>query len=72
MSDEAISNAVDALMEMVDGFDFDSVDCIMDRLSQYLMPEKFSETYINLKTMVAEVARDDILELLNKYKESCQ
>ena len=72
ISDEAISNAVDALMEMVDGFDFDSVDCIMDRLSQYLMPEKFSETYINLKTMVAEVARDDILELLNKYKESCQ
>lgn len=66
--DEAsLKDAVMSLREVVDGFDFDSADSIMAELKKYKMPESFNEKYIKLKTLVAEVARDDILLLLETF-----
>lgn len=66
--DEAsIKDAVCSLKEVVEAFDFDSVDSIMDELKKYKMPENYKERYAKLKTLVAEVARDDILLLLETF-----
>ncbi len=66
IDDASIKDAFTSIKEMVDGFDFDSVDSVMDELKKYKIPEKYKEIYGKLKTLVAEVARDDILLLLEK------
>lgn len=61
---DSLKDALMSIKEMVEGFDFDSVDSVMEELKKYRMPEDFKENYSKLKTLVAEVARDDILILL--------
>lgn len=64
IDEDSLKDAVASLKEVVEAFDFDSVDSIMDELKKYKMPDAFKEKYAKLKTLVAEVARDDILLLL--------
>lgn len=64
IDEDSLRDAVESLKEVVEAFDFDSVDSIMDELKKYKMPDAFKEKYAKLKTLVAEVARDDILLLL--------
>ena len=45
-------------------FDFDTIDELMAELDNYRMPADFSEKYNLLKRYVADVARDDIMNLL--------
>jgi len=66
--DEAsLMDAVQCLSEVVEAFDFDSADSIMERLSAYSFPDSFKDTYEKLKVLMAEVARDDIINLLKEH-----
>lgn len=69
IEDDMLKEALGALREMVDGFDFDSADSIMSQLKQYKMPEYFAKSYSKLKTLMAEVARDDIIELIDSLNK---
>lgn len=67
IEDDMLKEAVNALREMVEGFDFDSADKVMEDLKKYKMPDDFAKIYAKLKTLMAEVARDDIIELLKEF-----
>lgn len=64
IDDDSLNDAITSLQEMAEAFDFDGIDAIMAELKKYSMPDHFREKYQKLKTLVAEVARDDILTLL--------
>jgi len=64
IDNESLNDALTSIKEMVEVFDFDGVDAIMEELKKYAMPEEFKDKYSKLKTLVAEVARDDIIALL--------
>ncbi len=66
IEEAALKDAFSAIREVIDGFDFDSADAIMQELKGYKMPEKYANIFKELKTMVSEVERDGILELLGK------
>ncbi len=64
IDNDSLKDALAAIREMVEAFDFDGVDSVMEELKKYAMPDDFKDKYAKLKTLVAEVARDDILALL--------
>lgn len=65
IDEDSLKDAISTIREMADGFDFDSVDMVMEELKKYKMPDDFKENYQKLKNLVAEVARDDILILID-------
>lgn len=66
IDDESLKDAVRSLKEFAEVFDFDSVDFVMKELKKYRMPEDFKDKYSKLKTLVAQVDRDAIIELLKE------
>ncbi|MDD3367791.1 MAG: Hpt domain-containing protein [Lachnospiraceae bacterium] len=60
-----LKNALVALKQVIENFDFDSGDYIMERLNKFTIPEEYVENFRKLKTLMTEVARDDIILLLN-------
>lgn len=67
IADQMLCEALEALRELVEGFDYDSADAIMDTLMKYRMPDYFKEIYQELKSLMAEVARDDIIREINAF-----
>ena len=64
IDEDSLKDAVRSIKEFAEVFDFDSIDFVMNELKKYSMPDSFKEKYAKLKTLVAQVARDDILKLL--------
>ena len=64
IDEESLKDALKSLREFAEVFDFDSIDFVMNELKKYSMPEAYREKYAKLKTLVAQVARDDILLFL--------
>ena len=67
IDDKTLCEALMALSEVIEAFDFDSADAIMNTLSGYSIPKDFQKIYRELKTLMAEVARDDIMKIINTY-----
>lgn len=66
IDEDSLKDALRSLKEFAEVFDFDSVDFVMNELKKYSLPDDFKEKYAKLKTLVAQVARDDILKLLEE------
>ncbi len=64
IEEKDLRDALSALSELVSAFDFDSADSVMQMLENYQMPASFLQLYQKLKALMAEVARDEIIELL--------
>ncbi|MGN0316939.1 MAG: ATP-binding protein [Lachnospira sp.] len=64
ISKQQIDEAVEVMLEGLEVFDFDMVESVINQLSEYNMPEEFEEKYKKLKVLFAEVARDEMIELL--------
>ena len=47
-------------------FDFDMAQSVMEQLENYRLPDSFAEKYKKLRVLMAEVARDEIIELLSR------
>ena len=67
IEEKMLREAMGALREAAEAFDFDSADAFMEQLLKYRMPDSFRQTYQELKTLMAEVARDDIIRLIDGY-----
>jgi len=65
IDEDGLKDAFLTIREMAEGFDFDGIDSVMEELKKYEIPDNFKEKYQKLKTLVAEVARDDILLLID-------
>ena len=66
ISVEELSEALSALKEFVEAFDFDGADNIIQQLENYTMPDDFADTYHQLKEQMAAVDSNAILKLLAK------
>lgn len=67
IDEKMLREALEALRELVEGFDYDSADSVMDTLAKYRMPDDFQKNFQELKSLMAEVARDDIIKEINAY-----
>ena len=63
--EKLLKEAVCSIIEVVEAFDFDTADMIMEQLSEYRMPEDFAPIYRRLKSLMSEVEREGIIELLS-------
>ena len=66
LGEAQLEEAVGTLLEGVESFDFDMAQSVMDQLENYRLPDAFAEKYKKLRILMAEVERDDIIELLNQ------
>ena len=66
ISDKDISEALSALRESVQAFDFDMADNIISQLDSYILPESFHSKYKKIRNAVKAVDRAAILELLEE------
>ena len=64
IDDALLKESIANIVSFADSFDFDGIDEIMDMLETYKMPDDFQGTYVKLKSLVANVARDEIIQLL--------
>ncbi|MCR5153507.1 MAG: response regulator [Lachnospiraceae bacterium] len=64
-----LEEAKASIREAVEVFDLDTADAVMEQLGHYKMPVDFADTYLKLKTLLADVARDEIIDLLGSKTE---
>ncbi len=70
ISEQALQNALKAIRELAEKFDFDQIDYIMGRLGEYELPEGFSEDFHILKCHVTDVDRDGIIDCLSRLQRN--
>lgn len=61
-----LKEAMVTLLEGMETFDFDMAQSVMEQLENYRLPDSFAEKYKKLRVLMAEVARDEIIELLSR------
>ena len=52
------------MKELLEAYDFDTADGIMEMLSDYRIPEEYKEKYEKVKTLMSAVDRDELLKIL--------
>lgn len=64
IEEEQLREAMTAIKEFVEAFDFDSADGVMTMLSDYRMPDSEQERVAAIRRTLAAVDRETLLELL--------
>ena len=70
IADEDLKQSLSEMAELLEAFDFDTAKELFDSLAEYKMPDDFKDTYNNMKTRMAELDRDGVLELINGGSEN--
>ena len=52
------------MRELLEAYDFDTADGIMNMLSEYKIPEAYKDKYGKVRQLMAAVDRDALLEVL--------
>jgi signal transduction histidine kinase/CheY-like chemotaxis protein/HPt (histidine-containing phosphotransfer) domain-containing protein len=61
---ESLEGAFSDMKELLEAYDFDTADGIMNMLSDYRIPDEYRDKYDEVKELMAAVDRDALLELL--------
>ena len=64
ISVEDLEGALHDIKELVEAYDFDTVDSILSMLKEYRIPEKYQDKYLKIKELIVAVDRDSLLEIL--------
>ena len=64
ISEEDLKNNLADMAELLEAFDFDTAKELFDSFADYKMPDGFKETYSEMKTKMADLDRDGLLELI--------
>ncbi len=64
LDSEGFLSALDDLKELLLVYDYDNADQIMEQLKNYQIPDEYQEKYDRIKTLMAGVDRDRLLEIL--------
>lgn len=64
IGEDELKGAFSDMKELLEAYDFDTADGIMDMLKEYRIPEKYTEKYEKIKQLMAAVDRDALLEIL--------
>lgn len=62
-----LKEALEAILEFNEAFDFDNVDLVMDSLSEYSFSTAEAAVYEELKSAVLEVNQERIREIVQRY-----
>ncbi len=66
LSPEELKEKLSDMRELLEAFDFDTASELFESLNDYALPEDFRETYAKMKTLMAEVERDGLIQLINE------
>ena len=61
---EELENAFSDMRELLEAYDFDTADGIMNMLAEYRIPVEFKEKYLKVKELMSAVDRDELLKVL--------
>lgn len=64
IGEDELKGAFSDMKELLDAYDFDTADGIMNMLSSYRIPDAYREKYAKIKELMAAVDRDALLEIL--------
>ena len=64
ISEDELCEALSAIKEFVEAFDFDSADAVMAMLKDYRMPEYYEEQFTAVKKSLSAVDREELLKVL--------
>ncbi len=64
IDEEELSGAFRDMKELLEAYDFDTADGIMNMLSEYRIPTAYKDKYDRVKELMAAVDRDALLEIL--------
>lgn len=64
IGEDELKGAFSDMKELLEAYDFDTADGIMDMLSGYRIPEEYTEKYEKIKQLMSAVDRDALLEIL--------
>jgi len=64
ISEDELESAFSDMKELLEAYDFDTADGIMDMLETYKIPDSKKEKFLKVKELMAAVDRDALLELL--------
>ena len=62
--EDELENAFSDMKELLEAYDFDTADGIMDMLETYKIPDSKKEKFLKIKELMAAVDRDALIELL--------
>ena len=68
ITEEQLKDAVRTIYTCEEKFDTEMAELVFEQLSAYNLPDDFKPIYRKLQSLLAEVARDDIIELLKNYQ----
>ena len=61
---DELKGAFSDMRELLEAYDFDTADGIMNMLSGYRVPEEYKEKYEKVKQLMSAVDRDALLDIL--------
>nr|WP_297707010.1 response regulator [uncultured Butyrivibrio sp.] len=61
---DELKSAFGDMRELLEAYDFDTADGIMNMLSDYSIPEEYKEKYEKVRTLMSAVDRDELLKIL--------
>ena len=64
ISKDEVENAFKDIKELVEAYDYDTADSIMNMLEGYNIPDDIKEKYMEVKKLMVDVNRDKLLEIL--------
>ena len=64
ISEDELLSAFSDIKELVEAYDYDTADGIMDMLKGYKIPDSYKEKYKKVKELMALVDRDSLLSIL--------
>lgn len=64
IGEDELKGAFSDMKELLEAYDFDTADGIMDMLKEYRIPEKYTEKYEKIKQLMSAVDRDALLKIL--------
>jgi len=69
LSEKKFDRRIGELLELVEAFDFESAKALFAEFDDYLIPEDRIMTYCILKSLIADVNRDEIINVITKQLE---
>ncbi len=64
IGEDELESAFGDMKELLEAYDFDTADGIMNMLAEYRIPQEYKEKYAKIKELMSAVDRDKLLKIL--------
>lgn len=67
LTKKVLNRRLGELSDLVEAFDFETAEMLLESLKEYRLPEDFTESYEKLKALMAEVNGEEIIRVIGSY-----